>query len=183
MPRIHILGAAGAGTSTLGCALAARLRVLWFDSDNYYWLPTAPPYAHKRPKPERDRRMRDDLHTYDDWVWSGSAVSWNVGAPERITLCVFLTLPADLRLARLRAREEEEFGAVPYVTREEFEAEMEEFLAWAARYDEGGLEVRSKQLQEQWMATLRCPILRIDGDLTTDERVERVLAALDGPST
>jgi adenylate kinase family enzyme len=33
--RIHILGAYGSGTTTLGRALAARLQYLYFDMDDY----------------------------------------------------------------------------------------------------------------------------------------------------
>ena len=41
--RIHILGASGSGTTTLGRALAARLQCPHFDTDDCFWLPTDPP--------------------------------------------------------------------------------------------------------------------------------------------
>jgi hypothetical protein len=40
MARIHILGASGTGTTTLGKALADRLNCPHFDADRFYWLPT-----------------------------------------------------------------------------------------------------------------------------------------------
>ena len=43
-PRIHITGASGFGVSTLGGALAARLGCAHLDTDDFYWLPTDPPY-------------------------------------------------------------------------------------------------------------------------------------------
>lgn len=46
--RIHILGASGSGTTTLGRALAERLHYIHFDTDAYFWLPTNPPFAAKR---------------------------------------------------------------------------------------------------------------------------------------
>lgn len=36
--NIHILGASGVGTSTLGAALSKRLPHTHLDTDNYYWL-------------------------------------------------------------------------------------------------------------------------------------------------
>jgi len=36
--RIHILGASGSGTTTLGRALAERLQCPHFDTDDYFWL-------------------------------------------------------------------------------------------------------------------------------------------------
>ena len=34
--RIHLFGASGSGTTTLGVALAERLAIAHFDSDNFY---------------------------------------------------------------------------------------------------------------------------------------------------
>ncbi len=178
MVRIHVIGAAGSGTTTLARAIAGRLRIPHFDSDSYYWIPTVPPYKTKRDKPVRDLRMREDLHRFDDWVWSGSAVSWKHGSEDRLELCVFLTLPAELRLNRLRLREEQEHAKLPYVTKAEIERELEDFMEWAARYDEDGLEVRSRVLHEEWLATLTCPVLRIDGDGATNAHVAQVLDTL-----
>jgi len=178
MPRIHVMGAAGAGTTTLARALAGRLRIPCFDSDDYYWVSTVPPYRIKREKPARDARIREDLTRFDDWVWSGSAVSWNHGCWERLTHCVYLTVPDAVRLPRLRRREEAEHAALPYVDEAEAAAEIEEFLAWAAQYADGDLEVRSRRLHETWLATLACPVIRIDGDTTTEERVAIVMDAL-----
>lgn len=81
-----------------------------------------------------------------------------------------MTVPAAVRLERLRRREIERHCAA-----------SEEFLAWAAAYDDGGPEIRSRALHEAWLSRLPCPVLRLDGALTTEERVVRTLAALDDP--
>jgi len=179
MARIHVMGASGSGTTTLGRALSGRLRVPHFDSDDYYWIPTVPPYQVKRDKAVRDARIAEDIRAFDDWVWSGSSVSWQHGALDRISLCVFLTLPGEIRLARLRAREQERHDSLTGVPRAELDKEAAEFMEWAARYDGGGVEVRSLALHEQWLATLVCPVLRLDGDRTTAQRVNAVLDAID----
>ncbi len=57
--RIHITGASGSGTTTLGRALAAELSCPHFDSDDYFWLPTDPPYTTQRDSEERNRRLLD----------------------------------------------------------------------------------------------------------------------------
>ncbi|GIO19462.1 hypothetical protein J18TS1_25620 [Oceanobacillus oncorhynchi subsp. incaldanensis] len=53
------------------------------------------------------------------------------------------------------------------------------FLEWASLYDNAGMEVRSKTLQEHWMADLSCPILRIEGDYSVEEQVNIVLNYLN----
>lgn len=42
--HIHITGASGSGTTTLGRALAQALGWRYLDADRYYWLPTSPPF-------------------------------------------------------------------------------------------------------------------------------------------
>jgi len=167
MPRIHITGASGTGTTTLGRALAQELSCAHFDSDDYYWFPTQPPYRKKREPAERLRLLQLDLG--DAWVLSGSAVSWGDPLVPRFTAVVFLWVPVELRLERLRRREER--MNVPVTGREEF-------LAWAAAYDEAGMEMRSRTMHEAWLAALTCPIIRLEGDLTTGERLRRLRAAL-----
>jgi adenylate kinase family enzyme len=51
--RVHILGASGAGTTTLAQALAARLGSPHYDVDDYFWLPSDPPFQHIRVEKRR----------------------------------------------------------------------------------------------------------------------------------
>ncbi len=52
--------------------------------------------------------------------------------------------------------------------------EHEEFMQWAAGYDTGDETMRSLRLHQRWLAALPCPWIRIDGDLSTDERIARI---------
>ncbi|MEM8884539.1 MAG: hypothetical protein AAGD14_10750, partial [Planctomycetota bacterium] len=157
MARIHITGASGTGTTTLGRALALRLGTPHFDSDDYYWIPTWPPYAIKRDPGVRDARLREDLTRFDAWIWSGSALSWEVDAP--MTLCVFLHLPTELRIERLRRREQAELRTMPGLSEVEIDRRIQEFLDWAAAYESGDREGRSRARHEAWLASLACPVL------------------------
>ena len=73
--RIHIMGASGSGTSTLGAALANHLCVDHFDADDFYWLPTVPPYTTKRDPVARLALLAAALGETDYSILSGSAVS------------------------------------------------------------------------------------------------------------
>ncbi len=59
--KIHLLGPSGSGTSTLGKALGDRLGRPWFDSDDFFWIPTDPPFTTKRPADERGRLLAATL--------------------------------------------------------------------------------------------------------------------------
>jgi adenylate kinase family enzyme len=52
MRRLHILGASGSGTTTLGKAIANELAAPHFDTDDYYWLPTSSSPKPRRPTPQ-----------------------------------------------------------------------------------------------------------------------------------
>jgi hypothetical protein len=124
----------------------------------------------KREPAERVSLLERELG--DAWVISGSLSGWGDAFIPRFTAVVFLWVPTELRLARLRRREERE--RIP-------PDEREEFLAWAAAYDEAGMEQRSRTLHEAWLAGIPCPVIRLEGDLTTFERLRRVRAALTMP--
>jgi adenylate kinase family enzyme len=103
--RIHILGASGSGTTTLGRALAERLHCSHFDTDTYFWLPTEPPFREPRPPAERQQLLMTDLAVYNSWVISGSLCGWGDSAIPLFELVVFLWIPKDVRMERLHRRE------------------------------------------------------------------------------
>jgi adenylate kinase family enzyme len=168
--RIHILGASGSGTTTLGRALAAHLGYPHFDTDAYFWLPTDPPFTEQREQTERQRLLMDALTAHDAWVLSGSLCGWGDVAIPWFELVVFLWLPTDLRLERLRRREQERYGA-RIMPGGDMYASSQAFLAWAASYDEGGVDIRSRRRHEQWLGTLPCPIVCFEGEYTIEEQL------------
>ena len=103
--RIHITGASGAGTTTLGEYLGHALKCAHFDTDEYYWLPTDPPFRMKREIPERLRLLQATLDGNDDWVLSGSLDGWGDPLMPLFTTVVFLESPTEIRLRRPRERE------------------------------------------------------------------------------
>ncbi|SRR5258706_5794911 len=167
--RILVTGASGSGTSTLGRALAGKLDWAYFDADDYFWLPTNPPFTQKRDRALRLSLLLEDSHKVSSAVVAGSIVDWGAELENSFTLIVFLTVPASIRVDRLRKREMARRGNADPV-----------FLEWAAQYDEGRMAGRSLAKHERWLSARSCPILRIDGDISVDERVVRVLKALPG---
>jgi hypothetical protein len=52
------------------------------------------------------------------------------------------------------------------------------FLDWAASYDEGGLDMRSRQLHEQWLGMLPCPIVCIEGEYFIEEQIDVLMTEI-----
>lgn len=73
---VHIYGASGSGTSTLGRKICDELGYTFMDTDDYFWLPTNPKYIAKRDKKERIELILNDIQDADNVVISGSLVDW-----------------------------------------------------------------------------------------------------------
>jgi protein-L-isoaspartate(D-aspartate) O-methyltransferase len=168
--RIHITGPPGGGVTTLGRAVADALAVPHHDTDDYYWLPTDPPYQRPRDLLQRIRLMHEMFLPRDAWVLSGGIDSWASQITPLVELVVFLRVPTEIRMLRLRDRETRRGLIDP------------EFIEWASHYDDGTREGRSLPRHEAWLKTLSCPVLHLDGTLPIGELVERVLAAVPPPT-
>jgi adenylate kinase family enzyme len=176
--RIHITGASGAGVTTLGRALADALALPQHDTDDYYWRPTSPPYQESREAGERLRLMQDMFLPRSGWILSGSLNGWGDVLVPCFDLVVFLRTPQELRLQRLRAREAMRFGADSVAPGGWRFEETESFLEWASYYEDRTRVSRNLARHEAWLATLPCPVLRLDGSRPAAELVDEVLHAL-----
>jgi adenylate kinase family enzyme len=177
MPRIHILGASGAGTTTLGAAVAARLGVPHHDTDTVYWLPTDPPSTTPRPRGERLAPLAERLPPDAGWVLSGSAIGWAAPVEPFFELIVYLGLDPALRMHRLVARETARHGPRIAPGGDMAEASAA-FLRWAAAYDTAGAEQRSRVAHEAWLAMQTVPVLRLDSSAPVAGLTAAVLAAV-----
>ncbi len=178
--RIHIFGASGSGTTALGRALAEALSSQHFDTDDFYWTPTDPPFTDKRPVPERVALLQQVFLPRRDWVLSGSLDSWSAGIDHRFTLAIYLELDTALRLNRLRSREDLRLSLAGSPTEQE-RADVEAFLDWAAGYEDGLLAGRNRARHMAWMDQLDCPVLWVQSAPPVSQQVAQVLQELDLP--
>lgn len=177
--KIHIFGASGSGVSTLGKLLANEYQINCFDADNFYWKTTDPPFQESFPVEERKLKISNAVKPYDEWIISGSLVSWGELVQQQFTVAIYLYVPLEERVKRLIKREAGRFGK-----RIAFGGDMHqghlEFLEWAAQYDQGHIGGRSKEKHEEWMKTLACPIKRFEGIFETEKLVEMAKEFING---
>ena len=176
--RIHVVGASGSGTSTLARGLATALDSQCFDTDDFYWKPTDPPFREKRPIAERLAMMEALFLPRRDWVLSGSFTTWGAPIVPRLTHVIFLTLPAAKRLARLRKRERLRSDADMHGARE-WRVANAGFLEWAMSYDDPDFTGRSRATHERWLGSLDCPVIRLDADVPGETLLAAAADALD----
>jgi adenylate kinase family enzyme len=173
--RIHVTGASGSGVTTIGRALAGAIGVPHHDTDDYFWLPTEPPYKKKRPVEDRVRLMNEMFVPREGWVLSGSLVGWAQDLERMFDLVVYVATPTPIRLDRLRNREELRYGRGATSFGGNKYEDTKAFFEWAANYDDPSFAGRSRVLHEAWLQTLECHIIRVDGTRPIGELVSSIL--------
>ncbi|WP_313342455.1 AAA family ATPase [Sedimentibacter sp.] len=166
---IHIFGASGSGTTTLGKAIYENYGHIHLDTDNYFWVPTDPPYTTKRNRNERQRLLNNDINKNEKCVISGSLCGrgdgWGDIFIPLFDLVIFIDTPMDVRIKRLEERELNKFGNRILPGGDMYDNHTA-FIEWAKTYDTGGLEQRSRVLHMQWMEKLTCKTVTVDGTLS-----------------
>lgn len=174
---IHIFGASGAGTSTLGRKICNEFSFKFMDTDDYFWLPTEPRFSQKRPASERLLLMEQEIDRAEHVVISGSLAGWGDELIPLFTLAVRLETDTVLRMERLAAREKAAFGERIRQGGDRYEQHLA-FMAWARAYDSGGVDMRSRAMHDVWQKKLSCPLLVLDGGDDLDENFKKVKEAL-----
>lgn len=159
---IHIYGASGSGTSTLGRAISDTWNFSFLDVDDYFWLPTDPRYTVKREISQRLMLLKRDIAASEQTVVSGSLVDWGDALIPWFTLAIRLETSTEIRIARIKAREELAFGARIRPGGDMYR-QHQEFLQWAAQYDTGDIHMRSRAKHDQWQKLLQCRQLVLNG--------------------
>lgn len=159
---IHILGASGSGTSTLGQALSRLYGYTQLDTDDYFWMPTDPKFTVKREIAERQKLMEADIINYQRCVITGSLCGWGDIFIPRFDLVIYIITSKDVRLSRLKKREYERFGD-RILPGGDMYTDHVKFLAWAGQYDIGGPEMRSRVMHDAWLKQMACPVIIVDG--------------------
>lgn len=173
--RIHLTGASGSGTTTLGRRLAAQCGYPHFDTDDYFWQPSDPPYQSPWPMPGRLEGLQAALAPHHRWVLSGSLAGWGDRLIQHFDVVIFLAVPAKVRLARLADRQRQRHGAAIDAGGPLHETHRA-FLDWAAAYDDGDETMRSRQRHETWLKDLSsCPVIRLEGTESVEERMATLL--------
>lgn len=151
------------------------------DADDYFWVPTSPPYATKRAVAESLQCMEKIFLGRDAWVLSGSVTEGGDPLVEHFDAVVFLSVDQSVRLERLHARETIRFGSSIQPGGER-EAAHRASIDWAQGYEDPEFDGRNRARHKRWLSALPCPVLRLDSAHPVDELVAEVIAwEVDAP--
>lgn len=140
------------------------------DADDYFWVPSDPPFTARRPEQERLDLTHSLFVPREAWVLSGSMVGWGGSVIDHCDAVIFLSLDPAERMRRLETRELSRRDGRPYD-----EASWKEFLAWAQSYDDPDFQGRSRAMHEAWLQAIDKPVLRLNSELPVENLLAQVL--------
>jgi adenylate kinase family enzyme len=170
---IHIFGSSGSGSTTLARALAERFGFHHVDTDEALWIPTDPPFTQKRSPEAAKKLIEIEMARHEKNVVSGEFFGWGDFLRDRIDLYIYMNLPVEIRLERIRAREQKRFGSRVLPGGDMHTAHME-FLEWVRSYESDSGSHRSKKAHLHRLETLDKPVIRIEESRSIPELLESI---------
>ena len=163
---VILCGLNGSGKSTLGRALAQRLGWEFLDIEDCFIPKTDPSclYANPRSPQEAAALLVERANAAENFVLA-SVKGHYPGLAPLLTGAVWLRVDKATRARRVRQRSYEKFGERMGPGDDLFQQE-EDFFAFTAQREDSEVEA--------WLATLRCPVVEVDGTLPIQENVERL---------
>ena len=166
---ICICGLNGSGKTTLGAALAEKFGFKHMDVEDYYFTRTDNPYASARTREEVEELLLEDIKQNPCFVFSAVNGNMNEEINSCYDLVVYLEVPLELRMKRIRQRAYEKFGDRVLPGGDMYEQE-EKFFAFAKK--------RTPEKIEEWLQTLTCRVVKLDGSKLVDDNIKVLIDLL-----
>lgn len=124
------------------------------------------PYTKMRPREECIKQLLSDIYKYNCFVLSSVDGDFGKEITEMYKLAVFLSAPAEIRMARIRQRAYEQYGE-RVMSGGDMYKQQQRFMDF----------VRERSLSHinTWLKTLKCPVIQLDGTKAISENVPIVL--------
>ena len=168
---IQICGLNGCGKSTLAKALSDELHAHYIDNEYLYFSRTAEddPYESPRSQEEVERLLMEEVLAHPDFVFAAVRGDYGKDVIPLYDYVVMIDVPKEIRAQRIRNRSFQKFGERMLPGGDLFEQEQAFFQMVSDRDDE---------YVESWLATLTCPVIRVDGTAPVAESLRQILAQI-----
>ncbi len=168
---ILICGLNGTGKSTLGKMLADRLGYEFIDNEDLWFTKTDPAYTFSGPrsKEEAVRLLEERISGNHRFVFA--AVKGNYGSRliDSLDHIILVEVPKQIRSQRVRDRSYRKFGDRIRPGGDLYDRESEWFSLTDSRPD---------TYVTDWLKTVDCPVIRIDGTLPVEQNVDELVSVL-----
>lgn len=165
---IIVCGLNGSGKSTVGKALAKKLHFHFIDNEDLYFPKTDPDYiyANPRSREEVERLLRSEIRAHENFVFASVKGDYGENIYPFFQYVVLIDVPKDIRIQRVRDRSFQKFGE-RILKGGDLHEQEEKFFDL--------IKSRSENTVEEWVQSLKCPVLRIDGTKPIEENVNFIM--------
>ncbi len=169
--KIIVCGLNGAGKSTLGKILAKELGIYFFDNEDLYFPKTNSDYIYDNPRSRDEVNILfdEEERKHDSYVFA--AVKGDYGIEKHdYDYVILIDVPKKIRLKRINQRSYEKFGNRVMPGGDLYENERK-FVDMVSK--------RSKNYVDDWLETLDCPIIKINGTKRIEENIVYIKTKLN----
>lgn len=165
---IIVCGLNGTGKSTLGKALADKLRFHFIDNEDLYFPKTDPDYAYAFPRnrDEVEKLLYREIKAHENFVFASVKGDYGEDIYPLFRYAVLIDVPKDIRIQRVRNRSFLRFGNRMLTGGDLYEREERFFDL---------VNSRAEDTVEEWIRCLKCPVIRIDGTRPVAENVNFII--------
>ena len=165
---IIICGLNGAGKSTLGKALAEKFHFYFIDIENLYFAKADPDYIYASPRTheEVEKILLQEIKMHENFILASVKGDYGEVIYSFIQYAILIDVPKDIRLQRVKMRSFQKFGNRMLSGGDLYEQEKNFFHF---------VESRDENIVEEWVKSLKCPVIRIDGTKPIDENAKFII--------
>lgn len=168
---IIICGLNGAGKSTLGRALAKELKFYFIDNEDLFFSKKDPQYMYASPRSreEAGKLLFKEIKAHENFIFASVKGDYGEDIYPFFQYAVWIDVPRDIRIQRVKNRSFQKFGSRMLPGGDLYEAE-EKFLSL--------VKSRAENTVEEWIRSLSCPIIRIDGTKPIEENIHFIIGQI-----
>lgn len=168
---IIICGLNGTGKSTLGKALAEKLRFHFIDIEDLYFPKTNSDYMYASPRTREEvaKLLLSEMKTHENFILASVKGDYGETVCSFFEYAILLEAPKNIRIQRVKKRSFQKFGNRILPSGDLYERESEFFDM---------VESRAEEIVEEWVKTLDCPIMRVDGTKPVEENINLIIAGI-----
>ena len=168
---ILICGLNGTGKSTLGRLLANRMEYEFIDNEDLFFPKADPSYTFSNPRSKEEviQLLEEKISRNNRFVFA--AVKGNYGDRLIASLdhIVLIEVPKQIRSKRVRDRSYQKFGDRILPGGDLYDTESKWFSLTDSRPD---------TYVSDWLETVNCPVIRIDGTLPVEKNLDYIVSEL-----
>ena len=168
---IMICGLNGTGKSTLGRMLADRMGYEFIDNEELFFPKTDPSYMFSDPRSKEEviRLLEERISDNDRFIFAAVKGDYGDKLIASLDHVVLIEVPKQIRRQRVRDRSYQKFGDRILPGGDLYDIESKWFVL---------TDSRPETYVTDWLKTVNCPVIRIDGTLPAEKNRDHIVSVL-----